>query len=261
MQKYLPSTTRERILDLMKEQHMTQKDLAERIGCARSTLGRFLNGETDKIGDENIIRIADVFRVSSDFLLGLTDMPDRKNYDISELGLSVQAARNLYTGKVNAKIVSKLLENPDFAEMTSRLSLYLDDRIAEGFAAQNRLYSAAAKLLQGTEAMQDIRSLQMPPYQADAAAIQTLFMKDVKALKTEAGSDLGQAKEKAETATKAILNELDKNRDIPLKKIEPGQLADAVAQSVEHLPGVDADRVKSLFLSLMGDQNGNGSPV
>ena len=94
MQQYLPSTTRERILDLMKEQHMTQKDLAERIGCARSTLGRFLSGETDKIGDENIIRIADVFRISSDFLLGLTDMPDRKNYDISELGLSVQAAKN-----------------------------------------------------------------------------------------------------------------------------------------------------------------------
>ena len=46
-----------------------------------------------------------------------------------------------------------------------------------------------------------------------------------------------------------------------MKKIEPGQLADAVAQSVEHLPGVDAERVKSLFLSLMGDQNGNGSSV
>ena len=71
MQQYLPSTTRERILDLIKEQHMTQKDLAERIGCARSTLGRFLSGETDKIGDENIIRIADVFRISSDYLLGL----------------------------------------------------------------------------------------------------------------------------------------------------------------------------------------------
>jgi len=167
----------------------------------------------------------------------------------------------VYTGKVNAKIVSKLLENPDFAEMTSRLSLYLDDRIAEGFAAQNRLYSAAAKLLQGTEAMQDVRSLQTPPYQADVSAIQTLFMKAVKALKTEAGLDLGQAKEKTETATKAILNELDKNRDIPLKKIEPGQLADAVAQSVEHLPGVDADQVKSLFLSLIGGQNGNASPV
>ena len=42
--------------------------------------------------------------------------------------------------------------------------------------------------------MQDVRSLQTPPYQADVSAIQTLFMKAVKALKTEAGSDLGQAK-------------------------------------------------------------------
>ena len=226
MQQYLPSTTRERILDLMKEQHMTQKDLAERIGCARSTLGRFLSGETDQIGDENIIRIADVFRVSSDFLLGLTDMPDRKNYDISELGLSVQAARNLYTGKVNAKIVSRLLENPDFAEMTSRLSLYLDDRIAEGFAAQNELYSAVSGLLQGsTKAIKDIKRLHAPVYQVDVSAIQTSFLKAVQALKKESGSDFGEAKQKVDIATNRILDELEKDGDMPRKEGSQGSTA------------------------------------
>ena len=38
-----------------------------------------------------------LFNVSTDFLLGETNIPDRKNYDIAELGLSVEAAKNLYT--------------------------------------------------------------------------------------------------------------------------------------------------------------------
>ena len=45
----------------------------------------------DRIGDENIIRIARVFNVSTDFLFGVTNVPDRKNYEMDELGLSAQA--------------------------------------------------------------------------------------------------------------------------------------------------------------------------
>ena len=103
-QAFLPGTIRERIKDLMKSKKMTQAELAVRIGMAESTLSRFISGSTDKIGNENIIRIARVFNVSTDFLLGEVDIPDRMNYDISELGLSVQAARNLYTHKVNPQL-------------------------------------------------------------------------------------------------------------------------------------------------------------
>ena len=117
---YLPGKIRDRIQDLMKSRKVTQAELATRIGCSESMLSRFISGKTDKLGDENIIRIARVFNVSTDFLLGEVDIPDRLNYDISELGLSVQAARNLYTHKVNPQVVSALLENPEFANTTSR---------------------------------------------------------------------------------------------------------------------------------------------
>ena len=53
---------------------------------------------------------------------GETNIPDRKNYDIAELGLSVEAARNLYTGRVNTEVVNLLLENARFAELTYRMS-------------------------------------------------------------------------------------------------------------------------------------------
>ena len=105
---YLPGKIRDRIQDLMKSHKVTQAELATRIDCSESALSRFISGKTDKLGDENIIRIARVFNVSTDFLLGEVDIPDRLNYDISELGLSVQATRNLYTHKVNPQVVNAL---------------------------------------------------------------------------------------------------------------------------------------------------------
>ena len=130
---FLPAAVRDRIQDLMKSRKVTQAELAAKIGCSESALSRFISGKTDKLGDESIIRIARAFEVSTDFLLGEVDEPDRKNYDISELGLSVEAARNLYTQKVNPKIVSYLLENPQFADTTYQIARYLDNELTAGF--------------------------------------------------------------------------------------------------------------------------------
>lgn len=91
--KYLSGNIRERLQDLMKERKITQSELAAKIGMDVSTLSRFISNATGKLGDENIKKIAKEFEVSTDFLLGVTDIPDRMNYDIAELGLSVQAAK------------------------------------------------------------------------------------------------------------------------------------------------------------------------
>ena len=115
---FLPGTVRNRLEDLMRIRKVSQTELALKIGCRDSVLSRFLTGKTEKLSDENIIRIARIFNVSTDFLLGITTIPDRKNYEIDELGLSAQAARNLYTGKVNTQVINRLLESPRFAELT-----------------------------------------------------------------------------------------------------------------------------------------------
>ena len=102
---YLPGNIRQRMQELMKEHKITQAQLATRIGSTESAISRFVSGKTDKISTEHLIRIAKAFNVSTDFLLGEVNTPDRTNFDIEELGLSVQAARNLYTGKANAEIM------------------------------------------------------------------------------------------------------------------------------------------------------------
>lgn len=92
---FLPAAVRDRIWDLLKERKVTQAELAARIGCSESSLSRFISGKTDKLGDENIIRIARAFEVSTDFLLGEVDEPDRKNYD-TEMSQDCITLRHLY---------------------------------------------------------------------------------------------------------------------------------------------------------------------
>lgn len=58
----------------MKSPKIKQAELTVRIGMAESTLSRFLQGDTDKLGNENIIRITRVFNVSTDSLLGEVDV-------------------------------------------------------------------------------------------------------------------------------------------------------------------------------------------
>ena len=67
-QEYLPGDTpQQRLQDLMKEYKITQAELASKIGVAESSISRFLNGTKNKLTIEQIIRIARIFNVSSDF--------------------------------------------------------------------------------------------------------------------------------------------------------------------------------------------------
>jgi len=134
-QEYLPAPSNIRLADLMKEHNISQPELAKEIGCSKSTISRFISGAKGTLTHEQVLRIARLFNVSTDFLLGETNIPDRKNYDIAELGLSVEAAKNLYTGRINAEVVNLLLENARFAELTYRIAQYFDDTFASGFMA------------------------------------------------------------------------------------------------------------------------------
>ena len=98
-----------------RAQHQ-QPELAKEIGCAKSTISRFISGAKGTLTHEQVLKIARLFNVAMDFLLGETNIPDRKNYDIAELGLSVEAAKNLYTGRVNTEVVNLLLENAHEAD-------------------------------------------------------------------------------------------------------------------------------------------------
>ena len=74
VQTYLPADTRRRIQDILKERKIPQAKLAESIGISESAFSRYLQGKTEMLGDGYIIRIAKFLNVSTDFILGETNM-------------------------------------------------------------------------------------------------------------------------------------------------------------------------------------------
>lgn len=256
---FLPGNIRQRLLDLMKHNNVSQTELARKIGCNDSLLSRFLSEKTDKLGDENIIRIARAFNVSTDFLLGVTTVPDRKNYEIDELGLSAQAARNLYTGKANAQVVNYLLESPRFLELTYILEQYFNDTIAAGYAAQNQLYATlssltrkSAKTKAAAQAANEINRLKTPVYQADLATIENQFMMAVKEVKKEIGNDFAAIRAMTAEETERMFTEITKGQDMENLTVTPQQTSDMIVSSVAGMGCVDPDALNTFGEALTG---------
>ena len=256
---FLPGTVRDRIADLMKYYKVSQTDLALKIGCGDSLLSRFLTGKTDKLGDENIIRIARAFNVSTDFLLGITNVPDKKNYAIDELGLSAQAARNLYAGKANAQVVNYLLESPRFLDLTYILEQYFNDTVAAGYAAQNQLYATlssltrkSAKTKAAAQAANEINRLKTPVYQADLATIESQFMLAVKEVKKEIGNDFAAIRAMTAEETERMFTEITKGQDMENLTVTPQQTSDMIVGSVAGMGCVDPDALNTFSEALTG---------
>ncbi len=255
---------------------MTIEELALKVGVNATTLGRMEKGQTQKIGDDVLTALAREFNVSTDFLLGLTSIPDRKNYDIAELGLSAQAARNLYTRKVNVDVVNRLLEHPRFATLTAMIEHYLDETFAAGAAVQNQIFNSMCEILLGIgqndpaqneaagDAARAVSLAKVPVRQTELTKIQNTFMAIVREIKQDAGSNLDRPKRVTKEVLNKLMAELIKGQEALSLSVTPKQIADAIIHTVD---GSELDPEKltefrdglvSLFENLPKVNNPNG---
>ena len=226
--EYLPGEVRERIRDLMKERKVTQSDVARMAGCNKSTVSRFLSGQTDSISDGALIAIAKGFNVASDFLLGISDRPDRTNYDLEDLGLSAAAGKALYTSETNAVVINAFLESKSFPALASLIRQYMEGSNAAGFAAQNKLFTMMASLAAGenTEAAAEIRSHVVPVYEADTTHIKHMFEKVLAELRQDHKEDFAEARKLTGEVMEKLMAQLPK--DLTKAHVTPEQMVNAV---------------------------------
>ncbi|MBR2555497.1 MAG: helix-turn-helix transcriptional regulator [Aeriscardovia sp.] len=114
---------REKQLRMMHK--YSQQDVAERIGTSISTISRLENGTNRSIEFELIGRLADLYQVSTDFLLGKIRTSERMYFTLRDIGLSPEAGLALYSGKADAPTVNKLLEDKKFQGLTYAIKDYL----------------------------------------------------------------------------------------------------------------------------------------
>lgn len=263
---YLPGNLRNRIKDLLKQKGLTQAELAQRIGSSGSSLSRFLSEKTDKLGDENLLRIARVFNVSTDFLLGETDIPDRMNYDIVELGLSAQAAHNLYTNQAHKYVVCSLLEHPRFGELTHMMGRFFIDSYVSGFAVQNQYIDAMSSAIgsfakenpdwleHAKEAVGDLKALKVPVHQADLTMIQNTFMSVVKEIKKELGSNIPSQRANIRAEIERIRAEMQEQQNGKMKKPTAESVTQATVSAIQKVTSMqtqNAEKLSEIMLDIL----------
>ena len=121
--------------------------MADQLHVTHSQISRIESGETKNPNISIVIDVARFFHVSTDYLLGITQITSPKSYDISELGLSEEAVTRLITRRIDVDILNRLLEHEYFPKLCIMIRNYFDDTIAEGIMARNKVIDLAVDQL------------------------------------------------------------------------------------------------------------------
>ena len=263
---FLPGTIRERVRDLRTAKGITIKELSEKAGLDYSTISRIENGKIQKVADDIVLKLARFFNVSTDFLLGLTNIPDKKNYTAEELGLSTDAVKNLYTGLVDNQVADLLLSNRDFAALTMALADYFDEKNAIIIAVQNQNHQNMAEFCRiiGTthkdrrqrayvEAKKELVQRQ-PLYKTELASLETQFSQIIQTIKKGLSSHIEEKKKLTKDVFDQMLQELTKGENAAdILSVTPEEIVDAILHALDGLDYVteeDKALLRKAFLSL-----------
>ncbi len=114
---------------LMEKRGETQESIAKAAGKTRQTISQYVNGISEPKYDV-LVKIADHFDVSTDYLLGRTEDPHRLPCATEELGLSMDAINSITKGdfgESNYALIGLdvLLCEPTFSLVCFRVAEYL----------------------------------------------------------------------------------------------------------------------------------------
>ena len=205
-----------------------------------------------------LLKIAKCFGVSTDFLLGATDVPYRTNYDIEELGLTAAAAAKLYTGELDPHIVSQLLENPYFSQLVEQLRAFVDGTESAALGTYRQTLNITGRLLQKQGkthpsdrmavklALKDLRSHAVPPMLPDMVMIRTAFEALLTDLMRQADAHVKEQTKLTSDIMENMIQHLEKRQNsFDLKQITIDDLTDAIAETVEEA-GYPTDKSEGL---------------
>ena len=92
----------ERLKDLrVVDKHLTLEQLAEQTGLSKSALGKYEGDDYKDISPFAIATLAEFYGVSTDYLLGVTELKNHPNAELHELHLSDAMLELLKSGRIN----------------------------------------------------------------------------------------------------------------------------------------------------------------
>ncbi len=120
----------ERLKDLRVERGLTLEQLAEQTNLSKSALGSYEADDFKDISHYALIKLAKFYGVTTDYLLGLSEMKRHPNADLADLRLSDGMIDLLKSGQVDNALLCELAAHPDFVKLLADIQIYV-----EGIAA------------------------------------------------------------------------------------------------------------------------------
>lgn len=238
-EKHLPGSLGDRVRELRERDKLTQGELAVRIGTSASTLSRIEKGEIESPGSDIVVKLARVFCVSTDFLLGITDYPDRKNYDVGQIGLSPEAARRLNSGEVDMNVLNRMVMNPCFPTILRNISSYLDGSLEAGMRIQNDMIASAMDMARPFPAAQSALSAMRLPASLTLERLVMRMELMLRSMKKDAGEpEHPDQQERDSQVAKDVQQEIYALRKKG-KPVSPESIADVILETVTRAWHVD----------------------
>jgi hypothetical protein len=99
------------------------------------------------VGYQDVVTLAKYYKVSADYLFGMTDNRQYRNITIDELTLTDAAVKTLRDRKLNNRLVSELLSHPTAPQLFSAMEVYIDRKILPQMNNMNALYKFAEETI------------------------------------------------------------------------------------------------------------------
>ena len=169
----------ERFEELRKERNLTLEEVGEQAALSKSALGTYELNSEKGISSHAIISLAKFYGVTSDYLLGLSDMKNHPNADLNDLHLSDEMIDILKSGRLNNRLLCEMVTHESFLRFLVDTEIYID-RIADMHINDaNAMLKANRKLVMERRGLDDnelnMRTLELAQVNVDDYFAHTIF--------------------------------------------------------------------------------------
>ena len=144
----------ERMKDLRVERHLSLEELEAAVGISKSALGSYESTEGCKeINHGSILKLADFYQVSTDYLLCRTDNRNPENIELTELHINDEVVELLKSERFNNRLLCEIISHEKFRELLADGEIYVDGIATMRFHDMNSSLAAvrAIKVLEACQ--------------------------------------------------------------------------------------------------------------
>ena len=116
------------------------EDIANATGISVATLSRFEKDNRQDIPYQSLLKLADHYGVSMDYLCGFTTNVEYRHTLLEELCITDDVVALLKSKKINNRFLCELLTHDDFAKLLVAIEVYLDKALSEGSKQANMIF-------------------------------------------------------------------------------------------------------------------------